>query len=127
MAPNAAAQALSEPDEAIHVDPATLLQLPNIPADEPPSRQLDGDTMAALACSLFELRAACEAQLRTLTSLQRHLERVRRLGSHTPEADLLLTEIDRQLRELQNGSLDVAQRHGIAARTFLQVKPANGE
>jgi hypothetical protein len=89
--------------------------------------QVDHDGMTSLATCLFDLRAACEMQLRTLTSVQRNLERVRRLDPKAPESDLLLTEIARQLQELQNGSFDIARFHGLAERSFQEARrPSNG-
>jgi hypothetical protein len=84
--------------------------------------QVDHDGMTSLSTCLFDLRAACETQLRTLTSVQRNLERVRRLGAQGAESDLLLTEIARQLQELQNGSFDIARCHGLAERSFLDIR-----
>jgi hypothetical protein len=80
--------------------------------------QVDGDGLASLATCLFELRAACETQLRALTSVQRHLERVRSQHTCIPEAELLLSEIARQLRELRDHGNDIANCRGVAERSF---------
>jgi hypothetical protein len=86
-----------------------------------PARAED-EVITSLTTCLFDLRAACELQLRTLTSVQRHLERVRRLDRAVPERDLLLTEIARQLQELQDGSFDIARCHGLAERSFQDMR-----
>ncbi len=86
-----------------------------------PSRQ----QMAELASSLLELCALCETELRALTAMQRSLERVRGIDGFTAEADLLLGEMSRQLRELEeqrDGAADhlrAAGRHLGAVRGDL--------
>ena len=65
--------------------------------------------MSQLALALFDLRAVYEAHLRTLTCMQRNLERIRRPGSVAGEAELLLGEMARHLTTLE------ASRHELAS------------
>jgi hypothetical protein len=79
--------------------------VPDIVADPvPPAPEPD---LSQLALALFDLRAAYEAHLRTLTCMQRNLERIRRPGSVAGEADLLLGEMARHLATLE------ASRHEL--------------
>jgi len=55
--------------------------------------------MSALAGLLLDWRVDCERHLRTLTCLQRWLERVRSGAASEGECDLLIQEMGRLLRE----------------------------
>ena len=57
------------------------------------------ESMNALATLLLDWRVDCERHLRTLTCLQRWLERVRCGAAGGGECELLLQEMGRLLRE----------------------------
>lgn len=57
------------------------------------------EAMNALATLLLDWRVDCERHLRTLTCLQRWLERVRCGAAGEGECELLLQEMGRLLRE----------------------------
>jgi hypothetical protein len=77
--------------------------------------------MSQLALALFDLRAAYEAHLRTLTCMQRNLERIRRPGSMAGEADLLLGEMARHLTTLEASRHELASGVGAAERCLDDV------
>src|SRR5687767_15724778 len=58
------------------------------------------DDIEGLATALLELGSGYEAALRTVMSMQRLLERVRRSEDISPEAALLLQEMSRQVSAL---------------------------
>ncbi len=66
------------------------------------------EEIGQLATSLFDLRAAYEANLRTLTVMQRSLERIRRVDALAGEADLLLGEMARHLAQLEGAHAEIA-------------------
>lgn len=70
----------------------------------------DPRRVEALAAALFELRAAWEADLRALTSMQRSLERVRCDGTSAGERELLLGEITRLLDQADAAASATAVR-----------------
>jgi hypothetical protein len=57
------------------------------------------DSMNELAAMLLDWRADCERHLRSLTCIQRWLERVRCGAASDGERELLLQEMGRVLRE----------------------------
>jgi hypothetical protein len=57
------------------------------------------ESICALAGLLLDWRVDCERHLRTLTCLQRWLERVRNGGASDGECDLLIQEMGRLLGE----------------------------
>ena len=59
------------------------------------------EELARVATSLLDIRTCLEGDLRTLTSMQRSLERVRSHDAISAEAELLLGEMARQLGSLQ--------------------------
>jgi len=71
---------------------------------------LEDRGMTDLATSLLDLRAVYESKLRTITAIQRYVERVRQQHDRrTAEVELLLGEMSRQVGALEpDGSHDVA-------------------
>jgi hypothetical protein len=82
---------------------------PGALASPPPAPQDTGTTFEALSASLFEIRAAYEADLRALTTMQRSLERVRCSGTSSGERALLLGEIERLLGQAESTALLLAE------------------
>jgi hypothetical protein len=68
---------------------------------------LGREDIEGLATALLDLGSGYEAALRTVISMQRLLERVRRCEHVSPEATLLLQEMSRQMARLSEGSLTV--------------------
>jgi hypothetical protein len=79
------------------------------------------DAATALSACLFELRAAQEAELRALTSIQCSLERVRS-GASVGEAELLLGEMSRLLDQSSMASGTIADRRGHAAELIASIR-----
>jgi hypothetical protein len=78
-------------------------------------RQVPQPEIEGLAAALLDLSSGYEAALRTVISMQRNLERVRRCREVSPEAALLLQEITRQLEGLRESGVSVDDRLGAAA------------
>lgn len=83
--------------------------------------------MAELAVSLLDLRAVCEFELRTLTAVQRSVERVRGRDKVTAEAELLLGETSRQLHDLEEANASVQERLRVTGRHLIEVLRAYGQ
>jgi hypothetical protein len=62
------------------------------------------EDIEGLATALFDLGGGYEAALRTVMSMQRLLERVRRSEEVSPESGLLLQEMSRQVAALDECS-----------------------
>ena len=75
-----------------------------------PPPALHRDDFARLARSLLDVRTSLESDLRTLTSMQRSLERVRERDGRCAEAELLLRERARQLETLEQTSAGLTDR-----------------
>lgn len=73
--------------------------------------------IADLAMSLLDLGAVCEFELRTITAIQRNVERVRGRDRVTAEAELLLGGTSRQLHDLEEAKIDVLRAYGQPAGT----------
>lgn len=73
-------------------------------------RRVCPESIQGLAGSLLELCSSYESALRTVISMQRNLERVRRCEELSPEAALLLEEIARQLQGLADGHSNLTGR-----------------
>ena len=78
------------------------------------------DDIEALATTLLDLGNGYESALRTVISMQRLLERVRRSEDISPESALLLQEMSRQLATIADGSAAISQcldtaRHNLTA------------
>jgi hypothetical protein len=78
-------------------------------------RQLPQAEIEGLVASLLELCSGYEAALRTVISMQKNLERVRRCREVSPEGALLLQEIGRQLEALRDNSTGLGDCLGTAA------------
>ena len=68
----------------------------------------DREDIEGLATALLDLGSGYEAALRTVLSMQRLLERVRRCDELSPEAALLLQEMSRQMTRLMEGGTAIA-------------------
>lgn len=68
---------------------------------------LGREDIEGLATALLDLGSGYEAALRTVISMQRLLERVRRREQVSPEATLLLQEMSRQMTRLIEGGVTV--------------------
>lgn len=101
----------------------SLMTTPEI-ADQPESgatRRDEIDTRVGdLAALLFDLRAAQEADLRSLTWIQRSLEGVR-TGRSCGDADLLLGEMARLFAESEAAADAATARRRSAVELLLQV------
>lgn len=82
------------------------------------------EEIGRLSMSLFDLRAVYESNLRTLTAMQRSLERVRRVDSLPCEADLLLGEIARHLQTLASADGGISETLQRANRSLDAVRCA---
>jgi hypothetical protein len=85
-------------------------------------RQVPQPDIEGLVAALLDLCSGYEASLRTVISMQRNLERVRRCREVSPEAALLLQEIARQLEALRESGVD--DRLGAAALHLDSVRSA---
>jgi uncharacterized coiled-coil protein SlyX len=73
----------------------------------PPERE---GQLRVLALSLLDLCAACETELHTVTTMQRSLERARRMECCPAEAELLIGELSRQLTALEQSRTEGIER-----------------
>lgn len=78
--------------------------------------------MEELAVALLDLGGAVETALRTVLSMQRSLERIRRCDELSPEGSLLLQEMHRQIQTLTEGQAGVDERLRIASRQIAFVR-----
>ena len=85
-------------------------------------RQLPQSDIEGLVASLLDLSSGYEAALRTVISMQRNLERVRRCREVSPEGTLLLQEIGRQLEALRESGDGIGDRLGAAALHLETVR-----
>ena len=85
-------------------------------------RQLPHHDIDGLVASLLDLCSGYEAALRTVISMQRNLERVRRCREVSPEGALLLQEIGRQLEGLRDSSSGLGDRLGAVAGHLDSVR-----
>lgn len=86
-------------------------------------RQVPHADIEGFAGSLLDLCSGYESALRTVISMQRNLERVRRCREVSPEAALLLQEMTRQLDGLREGRTGLDERLGAAS---LQLETVRG-
>ena len=84
-----------------------LKDAPAIAAPASPAARWE--EIGRLSMSLFDLRAAYEANLRTLTAMQRSLERVRRVDALPCESDLLLGEMARHIQTLDASRTELGE------------------
>lgn len=85
-------------------------------------RRLCPENIQGLASSLLDLCSSYEAALRTVISMQRNLERVRRCEEVSPEGALLLEEIARQLQGLADGAGSLTGRLQTAGQHLENVE-----
>ena len=76
--------------------------------------------VSELAACLFELRTAHEAELRTLTWIQRTLECLR-TGRECGDADLLLREMARLIKESEGTAASIAGHRRSAVELLSAV------
>lgn len=72
--------------------------------------------------TLLDLGGSIEQALRTIMSMQRSLERVRRCDRLTPEGALLLQEMQRQIDMLSEGQACIDERLRAAADRIAAVR-----
>jgi hypothetical protein len=87
-------------------------------------RQVPQPDIEGLVAALLDLSSSYETALRTVISMQRNLERVRRCREVSPEAALLLQEITRQLEGLRESGANVDDRLGAAALHLDTIRSA---
>jgi hypothetical protein len=83
--------------------------------------------MADLAMALLDLRVVCEFELRTITAIQRNVERVRAGHKVTAEAELLLGETSRQLHDLEEANAGGQERLHATGCHLIEVLRAYGQ
>jgi hypothetical protein len=89
----------------------------------PPGRE----DIEGLATALLDLGSGYEAALRTVISMQRLLERVRRCEEVSPEAALLLQEMSRQMTRLMEGGAGIATHIQAAGARIHAMQGDPGE
>ena len=87
-------------------------------------RQVPQPDIEGLVAALLDLSSGYEAALRTVLSMHRNLERVRRCRDVSPEAALLIQEITRQLEGLRESGVNVDDRLGAAALHLDSIRSA---
>jgi hypothetical protein len=85
------------------------------------------EDIEGLATALLDLGSGYEAALRTVLSMQRLLERVRRCGELSPEAVLLLQEISRQMTRLMEGGAAIATHTQATGERIHSMQGDPGE
>lgn len=85
------------------------------------------DDIEALAAVLLDLGNGYESGLRTVLSIQRLLERVRRSEDISPESALLLQEMSRQIATLADGSAAISHCLDAAGGSLAAMKSDPGE
>ena len=112
---------------------APLSLVPNVPASidartSPAARplQLSRPDIEGLATALLDLGGTVEHALRTVMSMQRSLERVRRCDELSPEGALLLQEMQRQVEALSQGHTSLDERLRATGRR-LEALRCNSE
>ena len=86
-------------------------------------RRICPENIQGLASSLLDLCSGYEAALRTVISMQRNLERIRRCEEVSPEAALLIQETARQLQALADTSRSLDGRLQTAGQLLEKVSP----
>jgi hypothetical protein len=85
--------------------------------------RLAQEDIEGLALALLDLCSGYECALRTVISMQRHLERVRQCDALSPEASLLLQELSRQLEGLTGAGGTLAERLRAAGQRLESLNP----
>jgi hypothetical protein len=80
------------------------------------------DDIEELTTLLFDLGSGYECALRTVLSMQRLLERVRRSDDLSPESALLIQEMGRQVGALADGSTAIARCLEAAGKHLAGMK-----
>jgi hypothetical protein len=81
--------------------------------------------VSELAACLFDLRSAHEAELRTLTGIQKTLE-CQRGGRECGDADLLLREMARLIKESEGTAASIASHRRSAVELLSTVIAETG-
>ena len=89
-------------------------------------RQFQRQDLDRMSASLLDLCSGYESALRTVMSMQRHLERVRCSEQVSPEAVLLLEEISRQLQDLTGRSGEVSERMQVTIADLEAIRARIG-
>jgi hypothetical protein len=92
-----------------------------------PASTLRRDDIEGLAAALLDLGSGYEAALRTVISMQRLLERVRRSEDISPEAALLLQEMSRQVGALTECGAAMGRCVHNASGLLTAMKGDRGE
>jgi len=92
-----------------------------------PSSTLRRDDIEGLAAALLDLGSGYEAALRTVISMQRLLERVRRSEDMSPESALLLQEMSRQVGALAECGAAMGRCVHNASGLLIAMKGDRGE
>ncbi len=92
-----------------------------------PASTLRRDEIVGLAAALLDLGSGYEAALRTVISMQRLLERVRRSEDMSPEAALLLQEMSRQVGALNECGAALGRCVDNAGGLLTAMKGDRGE
>jgi hypothetical protein len=85
------------------------------------------DDIEGLATALLDLGGGYEAALRSVMSMQRLLERVRRSEDVSPESGLLLQEMSRQIAALNECSATMARCLDSTRRLLSSMKGDQSE
>jgi hypothetical protein len=109
------------PPPAAASSPAHLLSLVK------PASTLRRDDIEGLASALLDLGSGYEAALRTVISMQRLLERVRRSEDVSPESALLLQEMSRQVGALNECGAAMERCLDSACGLLNTMKSDRGE
>jgi hypothetical protein len=105
---------------------APLTLVPDLPAARP--LQLSRPDIEGLSTALLDLGGTVEQALRTVMSMQRSLERIRRCDELSPEGTLLLHEMQRQVDALSEAQDSLHDRlratgHRLSALRCEQHEP----
>ena len=107
--------------------PATASSSAHVLSLVKPASTLRRDDIEGLAAALLDLGSGYEAALRTVISMQRLLERVRRSEDISPEATLLLQEMSRQVGALNECSTAMGHCLDNAGGLLTAMKGDRGE
>jgi hypothetical protein len=92
-----------------------------------PATTLRRDDIEGLAAALLDLGGGYESALRTVLTVQRLLERVRKSEDVSPEAALLLQEMSRRVAELTEGSAAMIECLEAVGARLSGLKGDRGE
>ena len=86
------------------------------------SLALSRNDIEGLATALLDLGQHAEQALRTVMSMQRSLERIRRCDELSPEGALLLQDMARQVEALTSSQNGLDERLHATARQIANVR-----